>query len=820
MAKNHNLTRLMVITVLFFIAGLSWANSSNVSNQKIDGINDIQSPLNTYLSDDCEVLSYWDISTENVYYWRIPNTSNDDFYNMRFTPAGRSSLNKVYLLFYNNYGSFSDQSGLGVDIIVWEDDGTGLPGAEIGRINVPSASMVYYPSWLEVDFSAENIEVSEDFHVGFTTVDKVNDNYAVFSDDGNGGTLRSSSFFDTEWRLMDWTGGWDIDVNFLIEAELCNAGMTFHVFNGVQTIQEAVDLAYSNDTIIIHDGIYTGEGNRDIEIENKGITILSENGPEATIIDAQGSVSEQHFIFKFDNSEDQVLEIVKIDGITFQGGWVLYEGGAVAIGSSTAVHFLDCIFQNNYSDGYGGAVFDLVKTPNDSVTVFENCLFLNNSSNVVGGGIFSASRAVAKNCQFIRNLSQNGGGIGCGNYCRMVIDNCTFYDNSATNFGAAIYGSNASPYITNSIIAFSPQGAGIEIYGYLSNLILPQVDCCDIYGNVEGDFTGIDQWYINQNDNFSYDPLFCDTSTGDLTISDMSVCVPGHALNPCGVIIGSEGVGCSGCDDADGDDICDVYDNCPGIDNPLQEDVDNDGMGDVCDACPNDADNDIDGDGICGDVDNCPDLYNDTQEDTDSDEIGDLCDNCPAAANNDQLDTDNDGIGDVCDECTDSDNDGYGDPGFPYNTCPEDNCYMIYNPSQSDIDFDGLGDTCDGCIDIDGDGYGNPGYPNWLCDEDNCPDVYNPDQLDSDADGIGDVCDGCCIGTRGNFNGDEDDIVDISDMVCMVEYMFCMFEPEFCCTYVCFEEADVDASGGLDIADIVYMVNYMFGGGSAPMPCE
>ena len=178
--------------------------------------------------------------------------------------------------------------------------------------------------------------------------------------------------------------------------------------------------------------------------------------------------------------------------------------------------------------------------------------------------------------------------------------------------------------------------------------------------------------------------------------------------------------------------------------------------------------------------------------DDDGDDIPASQDNCPDLYNPEQVDSDGDSYGDLCDECTDLDGDGFGDPGFPANTCDVDNCPAVENPGQEDQDGDGFGDLCD-----------------------NCPEISNPDQTDDNQDGVGDVCEGCCVGNVGDANGSGDDAPTIGDISTMIDAKFVSED----CTgkILCMTEADVNLSAegeaGCDditIGDISMLIDYLF----------
>ncbi len=69
----------------------------------------------------------------------------------------------------------------------------------------------------------------------------------------------------------------------------------------------------------------------------------------------------------------------------------------------------------------------------------------------------------------------------------------------------------------------------------------------------------------------------------------------------------------------------------------------------------------------------------------------------------------------------------------------------------------------------------------------------------------------CCVGNTGNVDGDSADVVDISDLSAMIDYLF-----HGSAISACPEENDVDKSGSVDIADLQVLIDYLFL--SSPLP--
>jgi hypothetical protein len=235
------------------------------------------------------------------------------------------------------------------------------------------------------------------------------------------------------------------------------------------TIQAAIDDSNDGDTIIVADGIYTGEGNRDIEFLGKAITLCSENGPKNCIIDCNGTESEPHRGFYF-HSGEKANSI--INGFTITNGYGEEEqmpwgdpfpipaGGAFFCADSSP-SIINCIIKGN-SAAYGGAFFC-----HGSSLILTNCMISSNFADLRGGGVFNyQSDPVMSRCVFASNYGGAAGGGVCNLGCSPTFSNCRFVGNIAPvvlltgGGGGGVNNNGGSPLLTNCIFSGNSAGCG------------------------------------------------------------------------------------------------------------------------------------------------------------------------------------------------------------------------------------------------------------------------------------------------------------------------------------------------------------------------
>jgi parallel beta-helix repeat protein len=321
------------------------------------------------------------------------------------------------------------------------------------------------------------------------------------------------------------------------------------------TIAAAVAAAAQRDIIVLAPGVYTGEGNVNIDPAGKPLTIRSVNPGDpntvaATIIDCGGTPETPARAFSFVSGEGADT---MISGLTIRNGYTRENGGAIYCYYSSPT-IRNCVFENNTATGYkkaGGAIALYNSSPR-----IERCRIAGNTASSCGGGVScrDSSRPVITHCEITDNIAGNeGGGVYCwvnssaaldhnviaGNHANdagggiylyectsgptdanvPVVEFCTIADNTTNGIGGGLFAMDSIAVLHNSILwnNFCGELEGHEIAMLDDSLHGTRVEAayCDVAGldrgHLVGGFCTLD-W---KEGNLDVDPLFADAAGRD-----------------------------------------------------------------------------------------------------------------------------------------------------------------------------------------------------------------------------------------------------------------------------------------------------------------
>ena len=240
---------------------------------------------------------------------------------------------------------------------------------------------------------------------------------------------------------------------------------TIHVPADRPTIQSGIDAAKDGDTVLVADGIYRDEGNVNIDFKGKKITVKSQNGAKATIIDCEEKVETRGFTFHNEETNDSVL-----DGFTIRNGVHELGGGIYCNNASPIIK--NCVITKNRSVAPslrgrgGGGIYCF-----NSDAVIIACKIIDNSANSGhGGGVLFTFTGIARetkskpsliNCTISKN---DGDGIFCYDDVNPIIKDCTVSQNNGIGIVFNHFARGNNP-ITNCLITLN-RGSGIECRSY------------------------------------------------------------------------------------------------------------------------------------------------------------------------------------------------------------------------------------------------------------------------------------------------------------------------------------------------------------------
>lgn len=373
---------------------------------------------------------------------------------------------------------------------------------------------------------------------------------------------------------------------------VCAWARVLHVPAEYGTIQAGLDAATPGDVVLVAPGTY-----RENLSMPSGVVLQSEAGPGVTTIDGSSAGSVIECIGVSSSTEIRGFHITNGTGsmqfngrygggiVCWTGASPLIEGNAFSGNRATFGGAIGCRYsswptirrneiRSNIAYFEGGGIY-AIDGVGGTITIHANHISSNqvigSTSGASGGGLwvggidalitgnwlvenaasspaavgggggmwlgFEGSRIVTGNV-LVGNTHDNLGGGTWINDGITIFESNTLYGNAAPLGGGIATGGIGTKLIRRNIVVRSPLGQGLHCTAPGTT----SVACNDVWHNAGGDMVPAG-CVADLGGNFGADPYFCNDAAGDLTLRADSPCLPGG--NPCGVLIGALGEGCS-----------------------------------------------------------------------------------------------------------------------------------------------------------------------------------------------------------------------------------------------------------------------------------
>ncbi len=148
------------------------------------------------------------------------------------------------------------------------------------------------------------------------------------------------------------------------------------------TIQDAIDACADGDVVLLADGSFRGNGNRDLNTLGKRIVLRSESqNQEACIIDCEGTAEDPHRGIVMISGETPwtIIRDLTITNAYATSEYEHEHGGGILCGASPSIH--NCIISHCHARD-GGGIFST------GPAYISDCEIRANTATEDGGGVY------------------------------------------------------------------------------------------------------------------------------------------------------------------------------------------------------------------------------------------------------------------------------------------------------------------------------------------------------------------------------------------------------------------------------------------------